>query len=111
MIGDGNNMANSWINAAYVFGLISRCVSRGLQPDHLLARALKKAWCVSCGDAMEAAEALIANTDVWRDGQKTSRRSAPVPRQLYGEREADSGHRRRRSSCTASRHRKEVTAM
>src|SRR5437868_4025452 len=44
-IGDGNNMANSWINAAYRFGfdLTLACPS-GYEPaDHLLARAQKAA--------------------------------------------------------------------
>src|SRR5213082_4260036 len=44
-IGDGNNMANSWINAAYVFGFdLTLACPEGYEPaDHLLARALKNA--------------------------------------------------------------------
>src|SRR5262245_45850612 len=42
-IGDGNNMANSWINAAYRFGFELRIACpEGYEPaDHLLARARK----------------------------------------------------------------------
>ena len=40
-IGDGNNMANSWINAAYRFGFdLDIACPEGFEPaDHLLARA------------------------------------------------------------------------
>src|SRR3954464_8921025 len=40
-IGDGNNMANSWINAAYRFGFeLDIACPQGYEPaDHLLARA------------------------------------------------------------------------
>ena len=67
-IGDGNNMANSWINAAYVFGFdLTLACPEGYEPaDHLLARALKKAKVRVVRDAMEAAEgADVVNTDVW----------------------------------------------
>ena len=42
-IGDGNNMANSWINAAYRFGFdLDIACPAGYEPaDHLLARAQK----------------------------------------------------------------------
>src|SRR5438105_11819869 len=44
-IGDGNNMANSWINAAYRFGFeLSIACPKGYEPaDHLLERAQKHA--------------------------------------------------------------------
>ena len=67
-IGDGNNMANSWINAAYVFGFdLTLACPEGYEPaDHLLARALKKAKVRVVRDPMEAAEgADVINTDVW----------------------------------------------
>src|ERR1041385_6363428 len=67
-IGDGNNMANSWINAAYVFGFdLTLACPEGYEPaDHLLARALKKAKVRVVRDPMEAAEgADVVNTDVW----------------------------------------------
>src|SRR5215211_926621 len=42
-IGDGNNMANSWIDAAYSFGLeLTVACPQGYEPaDHLLERAQK----------------------------------------------------------------------
>src|SRR5256884_8524246 len=67
-IGDGNNMANSWINAAYVFGFdLTLACPEGYEPaDHLLARALKKARVRVVRDPMEAADgADVVNTDVW----------------------------------------------
>src|ERR1043166_5572417 len=67
-IGDGNNMANSWINAAYVFGFdLTLACPEGYEPaDHLLARALKKAKVRVVRDPLEAADgADVINTDVW----------------------------------------------
>jgi ornithine carbamoyltransferase len=67
-IGDGNNMANSWINAAYVFGFdLTLACPEGYEPaDHLLARALKKAKVRVVRDPLEAADgADVVNTDVW----------------------------------------------
>ena len=67
-IGDGNNMANSWINAAYVFGFdLTIACPEGYEPaDHLLARALEKAKVRVIRDPLEAAEgADVVNTDVW----------------------------------------------
>ncbi len=67
-IGDGNNMANSWINAAYVYGfeLVIAC-PEGYEPaDHLLERARTKANVRVVRDPMEAADgADVVNTDVW----------------------------------------------
>src|SRR5436305_995327 len=77
-IGDGNNMANSWINAAYVFGFdLTLACPEGYEPaDHLLARALKKAKVRVVRDPMEAAEgADVVNTDVWASmGQEEEQR-------------------------------------
>ncbi len=67
-IGDGNNMANSWINAAYRFGLdLDLACPEGYEPaDHLLARAQKAAKVRVLRDPMEAARgAHVVNTDVW----------------------------------------------
>jgi len=67
-IGDGNNMANSWINAAYRFGFeLDIACPEGYEPaDHLLARAQKVAKVRVVRDPMEAAEgAHVVNTDVW----------------------------------------------
>jgi ornithine carbamoyltransferase len=67
-IGDGNNMANSWINAAYRFGFdLDLACPKGYEPaDHLLARAQKVAKVRVVRDPMEAANgAHVVNTDVW----------------------------------------------
>src|SRR5213592_434573 len=67
-IGDGNNMANSWINAAYRFGFELRIACPdGYEPaDHLLERAKKATKVVVTRDASEAVKgAHVVNTDVW----------------------------------------------
>jgi ornithine carbamoyltransferase len=67
-IGDGNNMANSWINAAYRFGFDLRIACpEGYEPaDHLLERARKEANIVLTRDPKEAIKgADVVNTDVW----------------------------------------------
>jgi ornithine carbamoyltransferase len=67
-IGDGNNMANSWINAAYRFGFdLDLACPAGYEPaDHLLARAQTVAKVRVVRDPMEAAAgAHVVNTDVW----------------------------------------------
>ena len=67
-IGDGNNMANSWINAAYRFGFELRIACpEGYEPaDHLVERAKKTAKIVITRDPSEAAAgAHVLNTDVW----------------------------------------------
>jgi ornithine carbamoyltransferase len=67
-IGDGNNMANSWLNAAYRFGFELRLACpEGYRPDEMmLARARENATIVLTSDPAEAAEgAEVINTDVW----------------------------------------------
>ncbi|HSL69523.1 MAG TPA: ornithine carbamoyltransferase [Longimicrobiales bacterium] len=67
-IGDGNNMANSWINAAYRLGFELRLACPdGYQPDAaLLERARLNTRVVLTDDPHEAAaEAEVINTDVW----------------------------------------------
>jgi len=67
-IGDGNNMANSWINAAYRFGFELRIACpEGYEPaDHLVERAKKTAKIVITRDPAEAVKgAHVVNTDVW----------------------------------------------
>ena len=67
-IGDGNNMANSWINAAYRLGfeLVLAC-PEGYDPDsQILARAQREARVTLTRDPNEAAAgAHVVNTDVW----------------------------------------------
>ncbi|MDB4893061.1 MAG: Ornithine carbamoyltransferase, partial [Gemmatimonadetes bacterium] len=67
-IGDGNNMANSWINAAYRLGFELAIASpEGYEPaDHLLERAKGHAKITLTRDPREAIEgAHVVNTDVW----------------------------------------------
>jgi ornithine carbamoyltransferase len=67
-IGDGNNMANSWIDAAYRLGLeLTLACPEGYEPDpKLLARAQKTAKVRLIRDPLEAAAGAHAvTTDVW----------------------------------------------
>jgi ornithine carbamoyltransferase len=67
-IGDGNNMANSWLDAAYRFGLeLTLACPEGYEPDpKLLARAQKAAAVRLVHDPVEAARGAHAvTTDVW----------------------------------------------
>jgi ornithine carbamoyltransferase len=67
-VGDGNNMANSWINAAYRFGFELRLACPdNYRPDaKLLARARENAKVLLTSDPREAAAgAEVINTDVW----------------------------------------------
>ena len=67
-IGDGNNMANSWINAAYRLGFeLTLACPEGYEPaDLLLARAREHTKVTVTRDPREAiAGAHVVNTDVW----------------------------------------------
>jgi ornithine carbamoyltransferase len=67
-IGDGNNMANSWINAAYRLGFELRLACpEGYDPDAaILKRAQGEAKVILTRDPKEAvAGAHVVNTDVW----------------------------------------------
>jgi ornithine carbamoyltransferase len=67
-VGDGNNMANSWLNAAYRFGFELRLACpEGYRPDpEILDRARTAAHIVLTADPREAvAGADVVNTDVW----------------------------------------------
>ena len=67
-IGDGNNMANSWINAAYRLGLdLTLACPEGYEPDaKILKRAQTNANVRVVRDPAEAVEdADVINTDVW----------------------------------------------
>jgi ornithine carbamoyltransferase len=67
-IGDGNNMANSWINAAYVLGFdLTLACPEGYDPDPaILKRAQSVAHVKVVRDPNEAADgADVVNTDVW----------------------------------------------
>lgn len=67
-IGDGNNMANSWINAAYVLGFeLSLACPHGYDPDPaILTRASDAGNVHLVRDPAEAARgADVVTTDVW----------------------------------------------
>jgi ornithine carbamoyltransferase len=67
-VGDGNNMANSWLNAAAVLGFELRLAfPAGYEPDAaILERARAAAAIVTTHDPREAvAGADVVNTDVW----------------------------------------------
>jgi ornithine carbamoyltransferase len=67
-VGDGNNMANSWINAAYRLGFTLRLACpEGYDPDPaLVRRAQQEADVRVVRDPAEAvAGAQVVNTDVW----------------------------------------------
>ena len=67
-IGDGNNMANSWINAAYRLGFeLAIACPEGYEPaDHLVERARGTTKITITRDPKEAvAGAHVVNTDVW----------------------------------------------
>jgi ornithine carbamoyltransferase len=67
-VGDGNNMANSWLNAACRLGFELRLACpRGYEPDKsILERAQKETIIVLTQDPREAVEgADVVNTDVW----------------------------------------------
>ena len=67
-IGDGNNMANSWINAAWRFGFSLRLACpEGYDPDaSILARARGTAEVLLTRDPAEAVDgAHVVTTDVW----------------------------------------------
>src|ERR1700704_4176683 len=77
-IGDGNNMANSWINAAYRLGFdLTLACPKGYEPaHHLLVRAQEKANVKLTRDPVEAITgAHVVNTDVWASmGQENEQR-------------------------------------
>jgi ornithine carbamoyltransferase len=67
-VGDGNNMANSWINAAYRLGFeLALACPEGYDPDAaVLERAQREAKVTVVRDPKEAvAGADVVNTDVW----------------------------------------------
>jgi len=84
-IGDGNNMANSWVEAAGLLGFELRLACpQGFEPDQAIlerARAVPGA-CVIVTRAPEeaAAGAHVVNTDVWasmgQEDEAETRRSA-----------------------------------
>jgi len=82
-IGDGNNMANSWINAAKTLGFSLRLACPdGYLPDRLIleeARA-EKADVAVCNDPAEAAKGVhVVTTDVWASmGQEAEKKAREI---------------------------------
>ncbi|MFN2564594.1 MAG: ornithine carbamoyltransferase [Gemmatimonadaceae bacterium] len=67
-VGDGNNMANSWINAAYRLGFeLTLACPEGYEPDRaILERAQRQGNVRVVRDPREAVDgAHVVNTDVW----------------------------------------------
>jgi len=67
-VGDGNNMANSWLNAAARFGFELRLACpEGYHPDAAILRRAQEATTVLLtGDPGQAVDgAHVVNTDVW----------------------------------------------
>src|SRR6267143_1584310 len=83
-VGDGNNMANSWIEAAQVLGFELRLACpEGYEPNRAIFERAKAAGaCLSITEVPEEAVegAHVVNTDVWasmgQEGEAESRRNA-----------------------------------
>lgn len=82
-VGDGNNIANSWMEAAILFGLnFSIATPKGYKPDlDLIKKAKKSKGFFITNDPAEAVEgADIVNTDVWasmgQESEKEERKKA-----------------------------------
>src|SRR5918992_5508403 len=77
-IGDGNNMANSWINAAYRLGFdLTLACPQGYDPDRaILDRAAARGNVRIVREPREAVDgAHVVNTDVWASmGQEDEQR-------------------------------------
>jgi len=83
-IGDGNNMANSWIEASQVLGFELRLACpEGYEPNRrIFDRAKAAGACIEVTEVPEEAVegAHVVNTDVWasmgQEGEAESRRNA-----------------------------------
>ncbi len=82
-VGDGNNMANSWLEAATVLGFELRLACpEGFEPNRAIFERAKARACVMVTEVPEEAVegAHVVNTDVWasmgQEGEAESRRNA-----------------------------------
>lgn len=78
-VGDGNNMANSWLQAAQVLGFELRLACpEGYEPDHEIFEQAKRKAKVTITELLEDAVrgADVVNTDVWASmGQEEEQES------------------------------------
>jgi ornithine carbamoyltransferase len=89
-IGDGNNMANSWINAASVFGFELRVATpAGYEPDTMVKERAAEAGAniIYTNDPVQAVKgADVLNTDVWasmgQEAEQAEREQAFVGYQI-----------------------------
>jgi len=86
-IGDGNNMANSWLNAAAVLGFELRLACpEGYEPNHDIFDFAKARTSVTITEDIEAAVrgAHVVNTDVWASmGQEEEAKQRALAFQGY----------------------------
>src|SRR6058998_2989243 len=82
-VGDGNNMANSWLEAAQVLGFELRLACpEGYEPNRAKFEAAKQSGCVMVTEVPEEAVegAHVVNTDVWasmgQEGEAQARQNA-----------------------------------
>ena len=82
-VGDGNNMANSWLEAAQVLGFELRLACpEGFEPNRGRFEQAKEKACVMVTEVPEEAVegAHVVNTDVWasmgQEGEAEARRNA-----------------------------------
>jgi ornithine carbamoyltransferase len=82
-VGDGNNMANSWIEAAGLFGFELRLACPdGYEPDHAIyeANARRTKLLITADPEEAVAGADVVNTDVWasmgQESETEARRQA-----------------------------------
>jgi len=82
-VGDGNNMANAWLEAAAVLGFeLSLACPEGFEPNHAKFEAAQKHAKVTVTEVPEEAVegAHAVNTDVWasmgQEGEAEARRNA-----------------------------------
>jgi ornithine carbamoyltransferase len=86
-VGDGNNMANSWLNAAAVLGFELRLACpEGYEPNHDIFAFAKSRTTVTITEDIEAAVrgAHAVNTDVWASmGQEEEAKQRALAFQGY----------------------------
>jgi ornithine carbamoyltransferase len=82
-IGDGNNMANAWLEAAQILGFELRLACpEGFEPNHAKFEAAKQHANITVTEVPEEAVegAHVVNTDVWasmgQEGEAEARRNA-----------------------------------